>query len=120
MQQLSFMTRLKQGAQRMLWIRPVFLMLAFASFAAFSYGLITKQAYIEQHLLTVVLTFIWSVLMYNGFGALGYFPAPPDKTMGFFRRVGRHIKRFYYKILLLLCVGGLVTLLYLIMRAFRV
>lgn len=114
--------KLRTAVLKVQWLKPIFVVIAVASIAMFAYVIFGQSgmAKDDYYLLPSVVMLLWSLVACALLFTFVHVPEKPDKSIGFFRRIGIRCKRGYYYILAILSLGTTLAMLLVSFRVVRI
>jgi len=114
--------KLRTAVLKVQWLKPVFVVFALAAAGMFGYVIFgqTGLAKDDYYLLPSVIALLWSLVACAFLFTFPFVPEAPDKSLGFFRRIGVRIKRGYYRLLAFFCLGTTLAMLVVSFRGVRI
>ena len=115
---MKLIDKAKLVAIKLQWLKPIAMLLVILSVGMFGYVIFGKSgmAADDQYLLPSVMVLIWAILLCAFLFTFKHVPGPIESEQGFFTRLKIRLQRFYYFVLLLLCLA---TTLAIVMMSFR-
>ncbi len=108
-------------AQKMQWVKPIAIVAAFCAVGLIGYivsadsGIATDDRYLYPS----VLLLLWSFSVLGFIRTFVHVPDASDGSLGFFRRIGRALVRFYYYLLSFVMLGLTIGVVFASIRALR-
>lgn len=119
---MTIIDRLRGLALKMQWAKPFAFITGLTALSLVIYIIFedTGIAADDRYLYPSVLLLLWSLSLGSFVQTFVHVPESPTKAVGFFKRIGRRLQRFYYYILAVTLIGLTLGLIYVSMRAMRI